>query len=62
MSNRGKLFATLYQIAGHRLLSSDDLTDGQKERLDTLILDVLSDPDRYKASVVRDLYEEALKQ
>ena len=61
MSRRAKLFADLYQIAGHRLLAAKDLTPGQQARLTELLLDVLSEPDRFTARIVRKLYRLAVK-
>ena len=55
MSRRRKLFAELYQAAGELLLAPDVLTEGQRARLTELVLDVLSEPDRYKARVLGDL-------
>jgi hypothetical protein len=50
-----------YQIAGQLLIGSDTLTKGQRTRLETLLLDTLSDPDRYPARVIRALRKEALE-
>ena len=61
MSRRDKLLGDLYQIAGHRLLAEDSLTAGQRERLTELLLDVLSEPDRFSAGVLRKLYRMAMK-
>jgi hypothetical protein len=61
MSHSKKILAAAYQLAGHRLLSEDDLTEGQKDRLTNLLLDILSDPDRYRSSDIRGLVEMALK-
>ena len=62
MSERRKLWADCYQIAGHLLLADDTLTKGQKQRLIELLLNVLSEPERYKAKIVRSLYRMALSR
>lgn len=49
-----KLFAALYQLAGDLLLldGPDGRTQGQRDRMTELLLDVLSDPERYTAKTV----------
>ena len=46
----------LYQVAGEVTLGRDSLTEGQRQRLEQLVLDVLADPDRYSARLINDLY------
>ena len=55
MKNRTKVMGECYQIAGHRLLMEDQLTEGQRERLTELLMDMLEDPNRYKVKVWRRL-------
>ncbi len=45
----------LYQIAGQVTIGRDVLTEGQRKRLEQLLLDVLADPDRYSTKVINDL-------
>ena len=58
-----KVAFELYQVAGLLLISPDTngLSDGQRERLSALLLDVLSELGRYRARVVRDLRRLAVK-
>ena len=44
-----------YQLAGFLLLAPEDLTDGQRDRLTELLLNVLSEPDRYSPKLIRVL-------
>lgn len=37
----------MYQVVGRRLLAAEDLTEGQRDRLDVLILDFLASPDAF---------------
>jgi hypothetical protein len=53
-------FAAAYQLAGG-VVWSDDLTEGQKQRLDTLLLDVLSEPERYTAKIIARLMRDAVR-
>jgi hypothetical protein len=50
-----------YQLAGILLLAPGHLTEGQRERLTELLLDVLSEPDRYDAKAIRLLRNMAMK-
>ena len=53
---RRKLFLDCYQIAGGLLLGPDDFyTAGQRNRLTEVLLNALSEPDRYSAKLVRRL-------
>jgi hypothetical protein len=54
-----KRFAALYQLAGVLVLWND-LTTGQKERLGILLLDALSEPERYSAKLIAELQRVAL--
>ena len=45
----------LYQVAGAVTLGQDSLTEGQRRRLEQLLLDVLADPDQYTARRISDL-------
>ena len=56
-----KTIAIAYQIAGQRLLAEDLLTKGQKERLTTLLLDLLAEPDTYPSAIWRQLYRQAIE-
>jgi len=60
-SKRWKLWFECYQLAGGLLLAPDHLTEGQRERLTELLLNVLSEPDRYTADLVRKLRAMAVK-
>jgi len=53
--------AAVYQVAGHRLLAEDTLTDGQKARLTELILNTLSDPAHHNPQTITDLYHMAVQ-
>ena len=56
MSRHHKLFMDCYQIAGGLLLMPvDHYTAGQRARLTEVLLNALSDPDRYSAKLVRRL-------
>lgn len=59
--SRRKLWAVAYQIAGSLLLAPDALTEGQRERLTELLLNILSEPDRFKASTALSLHRSAMK-
>jgi hypothetical protein len=53
---RRKQWADCYQIAGGLLLGPDDFyTAGQRARLTEVLLNAMSEPDRYTAKVVRRL-------
>lgn len=59
---RWKLWFRCYQIAGGLLLGpDDDLTEGQRARLTELLLNVLSEPVRYSAKLVKDLEKMAVE-
>lgn len=53
-----KCFAAAYQLAGAVVMA--ELTEGQQERLNILLLDVLSEPERYSAKLIADLQRVAL--
>ena len=53
-----KRFAAAYQLAGAVCLS--ELTEGQHERLEILLLDILSEPERYSAKLIAELQRVAL--
>jgi hypothetical protein len=62
---RRKLFADLYQVAGHALLvdvgpTFPDITQGEHDRVVELLLDVLGEPDRWSAKMVRTKYRLAV--
>jgi hypothetical protein len=45
-----KAAGALHQVAGEVTVMRDELTKGQRERVDQLLLDRLADPDRCSAS------------
>lgn len=45
--------AALYQVAGSVTSAPDLLTDGQRDRLRELLLNVLANPERYTAKLIR---------
>jgi hypothetical protein len=51
----------LYQIAGQVTIGRDSLTEGQRTRLEQLLLDVLADPDEYSTKRINDLYAIAME-
>jgi hypothetical protein len=51
----------LYQIAGQVTLGRDALTEGQRKRLEQLLLNVLADPDTYSTKRINDLYVIAME-
>jgi hypothetical protein len=51
----------LYQVAGPLLLNPEFYTEGQRARLRELVLNVLSEPDRYTAKLVRELQRLAVE-
>lgn len=53
--------AELYQILGQLLLAPETLTEGQRDRLTELVLNVLSDPDRYSVEVIERLRATAVR-
>ena len=55
------LFAALYQLAGTLLVAPDLLTEGQQDRLRVLLLDVLSDPEKWTGKLVSDAHHRMLK-
>ena len=55
------LFAALYQVAGTLILAPERLTNGQQERLRVLLLDVLSDPERWTGKLVADAHRRMLE-
>jgi hypothetical protein len=55
------LMAELYQLAGVLLLDESNLTDGQRDRLRQLLLDVLANPERYTAESVHRLRTQAVQ-
>jgi hypothetical protein len=55
------LMAELYQLAGVLLLDESNLTDGQRDRLRQLLLDVLANPERYTAEAVHRLRTQAIQ-
>lgn len=53
-----KAAAECYQLAGGLLLAPDHYTEGQRDRLRELLLNVLSNPEQYTAKrihILRDL-------
>jgi hypothetical protein len=54
-----KRIAAAYQVAGP-LIMLDNLTEGQRIRLGTLLLDVLAEPERFTAKLIRDLARDAV--
>jgi hypothetical protein len=56
-----KRYAALYQLAGSLLLA-DAWTPGQSERLTDLLLDVLSEPERYTAKLIAELQRLAVAE
>jgi hypothetical protein len=50
-----KTIAAAYQLASDLLLGGNALSKGQRRRLGNLLLDVLSEPDRYSAKTIRRL-------
>ena len=53
-----KRIAAAYQLAGAVVMA--ELTEGQQERLDILLLDVLSEPERYSAKLIAELQRVAM--
>ena len=51
-----------YQIAGELLLSPDHLTEGQKDRLTELLLNILSSSADYSGRTVRILRDSAVRE
>lgn len=51
----------LYQIAGQVTIGRDALTDGQRKRLEQLVLNVLAEPDMYSAKRINILYVIAME-
>lgn len=61
MKRRRKLWHECYQLAGGLLIGpAYHFTEGQRERLIELLLNVLSDPDSYTAKLVHTLREMAV--
>lgn len=58
---RTSLFMALYQITGGLLLAPDFYTEGQRDRLTELVLNVLSNPEGYTAKRVYRLRDLALR-
>ena len=56
-----KKWHAAYQLAGGLLLAPDHFTEGQRDRLTELLLNVLSEPDRYTAGLIRILQDSAQK-
>ena len=54
-----KRFFALYQLAGG-VVMCDHLTAGQQERLGILLLDALSEPERFSAKLIAELQRVAL--
>jgi len=51
----------LYQIAGQVTIGRDALTDGQRKRLEQLLLNVLAEPDTHSAKRIDILYAIAME-
>lgn len=56
-----KVMFECYQIAGSLLLTQGYHTTGQHQRLTELLLNILSEPDRYSPRLIRDLRRMALE-
>ena len=55
------LWFEAYQLAGSLLLAPDIFTEGQRERLTELLLNVLSEPNRYTYKTLNLLRRMAVK-
>jgi hypothetical protein len=53
--------AAAYQLAGALLLADDMFTKGQRSRMRELLLNVLSQPERYTGRLVADLHRLAIE-
>lgn len=60
LTRHEKLLGELYQVAG-LAITDRGLTEGQHERLEELLLDALSDPDRWTSRRMREAKDLALK-
>ena len=54
------VIAEAYQLAGSCVMGDDTLTEGQRARLGTLLLDVLSEPERFDPEEIHDLRKQAM--
>jgi hypothetical protein len=52
--------AAAYQVAG-AVVMNDHLTKGQVGRLGTLLLDILANPERFEADLIRRLQRDAVE-